>query len=303
MTGFYWLASYPKSGNTWLRLALRSLRHGGSPVDFSKEESWIPNGAAREPFDQTLDIESSDLSAIETEILRPRFYEFLARSGDEPILRKIHDAYVPTAAGEPLFPPAVTSGVVYIVRDPRDVAVSFAHHRRSSIDNTIGVMQNPAAAMAYRAGDLAEQLRQRLLTWSGHVESWLDAPHLRRLVLRYEDMLASPFDSLARTASFLGWEADPAAVAGAVEATRFQRLKAEESRHGFRENPVGEGAFFRRGVAGGWRDTLSSEQVRRIERDHGRVMRRLGYPLTSANECAAEALLAQPYEPIDARSS
>ena len=274
MTGFYWLASYPKSGNTWLRLALRSLHGRGAPVDFTAEDTWIPMGASRALFDQLLEIDSSDLTNDEAEVLRPRFYEMLTHAATEPMLRKIHDAYVYTAEHEPLFPPAATQGVVYIVRDPRDVAVSYAHHCRSSVDRTIEVMRNPTAAIA---GDDSRQLRQRLLSWSGHVESWLDAPALRLLLLRYEDMLAAPHEALARVASFLDWKVNSHSVAAAVEATRFEKLKSEEQRHRFFENPSGSGSFFRRGIAQGWRDSLTAEQVQRIEQDHGCVMERLGY--------------------------
>ncbi|MFX4369970.1 hypothetical protein ABTA37_19770, partial [Acinetobacter baumannii] len=89
-------------------------------------------------------------------------------------LLKVHDAWLPTAAGEPLFPPEATAGVVCIVRDPRDVAVSLAHHLAVPIDAAIAMMADPDAQLARVERGLPLQLRQRLSTWSGHVEGWLD---------------------------------------------------------------------------------------------------------------------------------
>jgi hypothetical protein len=62
-----------------------------------------------------------------------------------------------------------------------------------------------------------------------------------------------------------------------VDAVRFDRLRAAEDQDGFVERQPGMDRFFRRGIAGGWRDSLSPEQIARIESDHGTMMRRLGY--------------------------
>jgi aryl sulfotransferase len=277
MSGFFWLASYPKSGNTWVRLALRSLQNNGAPVDFSDDSGWAPNAAWRHTFDEALHVESSDLTAEEAENLRPRLHEQLARVARAPMVMKVHDAWTMTAAREPLFAPALTLGAVYIVRDPRDVAVSHAAHLGQSFENTISAMANPGACAADAKNRLEPQLRQRLLTWSGHVESWLDAADIRVLTVRYEDMLARPIDTLGRIVAFLEWDASAEAVASAIEATRFEKLKQQEDLYGFRERTGRSSRFFQRGVSGGWRDLLAPELAERIQRDHGRVMARLEY--------------------------
>lgn len=280
MTGFYWLASYPKSGSTWLAMALRSIYGGGQPVDFTNENILFPQAASREAFDRTLAIESSDLTSEEDECLRPRLYETLAQQATAPLIRRVHAAFVRTGAGEHMFPPKLTLGVVYIVRDPRDVAVSYAHYMDGNIDRAVEAMRNPSAAIGALSGALSPLLRQRLLTWSGHVESWLNA-YLPLVLLRYEDMLARPAETLSIAASFLGWNTDPKIINATVEATRFDRLQAQEQSHGFEARLSRSSPFFRRGVAGGWTDSLTPNQVRQIERDHSRVMTRLGYTLTT----------------------
>lgn len=284
MNGYYWLTSYPKSGSTWLTLALSSVYRGGEAVRFADDNILFPQAASRDIFDQALCIESSDLTPQEDEALRPRLYELLARDAAEPMIRRVHSAFVQTEAGEHLFPPDLTLGVIYIVRDPRDVAVSYAHYMSAETTLAIEAMRNPAAAIGSGAAVLSPLLRQRLLTWSSHVESWLDAG-LRLLLIRYEDMLANPAETLARAAAFLSWNVDAQVISAAAEATRFERLQSQEEQHGFESRLVRSGPFFRRGIAGGWRESLTADQIRQIERDHARVMKRLGYQVTSEEAC------------------
>lgn len=278
MSGFFWLASYPKSGNTWLRLGLQSLGNNGKPPDFTDRNGFAPIANARRAFDSHLDVESSDLTEDEAATLRPRLYETEARIAGEPLLRKVHDAWTPTSAGEPLFPPAVTLGTLYIVRDPRDVVVSLADHMGMPLDKAVAFLGDPKATLSPSRRRANTQLPQRLLTWSTHVESWLDAPGPPApLLLRYEDMLNDPAAALLRAARHMGWDVTPEAAAKAAAATRFDALRAAEERHGFHERSPKANRFFRSGIAGGWRDKLTATQAAQIERDHGTVMARLGY--------------------------
>lgn len=274
--GFYWLASYPKSGNTWLRLALLSLCSGGIALDFATLGRFAPVASDREAFEAVLGLESADLTPAEILALRPRQYEEEARLANGPLLRKVHDAWIRVPTGEPLFPPSCTRGAVYLVRDPRDVAISFAHHNGMELDRAIAHLNRPDATLgaALQGG---QQIGQRLLSWSGHVASWLDESGLSPLLLRYEAMLDDPAGSLAAAAAHLGIAAPADAIERAVAASRFERLQAEEDRVGFREKPLAAPRFFRRGIAGGWQTELSPAQAGAIEQAHGPMMARLGY--------------------------
>lgn len=277
MNGFYWLASYPKSGNTWLRLFLEHLLSHGADFDLNHLRAGIHNAAVRQTFDRLLDMPSSELTEDEITRARPRQFELEAAASPQPLLRKVHDAWRLTSAGEPLFPPALTRGVIYLVRDPRDVAASLAHHIGKSIDDTIERMNRPAACMEQSRQRVASQLPQLLTTWSGHVSSWQAVP-VPRLLLRYEDMLADPFHSFSQVVRFLGYtDISPARIHASLEAVRFDRLQSMENRSGFAEKPMQAERFFRRGIAGGWQDSLTPEQARRITTDHGDKMRQLGY--------------------------
>ena len=278
MSGFYWLASYPKSGNTWMRLFLESLLTDGKTPDINKLTLGINNVANRDLFDCILDIESSEL--IDEEILkaRPAQYEIEAREAKAPLIRKVHDAWRFTPSGVPLFPPELTLGAIYLVRDPRDVALSFAHHASWTVDRTIKFMADPEAELESSNSRITSQLAQKVGSWSMHCQSWLDAP-IPKLLLRYEDMVSDPLAGFSEVASFLRIETEQENVESAIAAVHFDRLRKFEEAYGFSEKPPGMEHFFRKGVLGGWKESLNKEQIARIEADHGAVMKKLGYLL------------------------
>lgn len=278
MSGFYWLASYPKSGNTWLRLALDSYRQGGAMPDFSQKLNFAPVASSRRRFDELLAVASSDLLPGEVLTWRPRMYELQAAEAREPLFNKVHDAWRLTPDGEPLFPAAITLGVVYVVRDPRDVVLSLAGHASFSVDRAIDYLLDEATILCDQQSGLKDQLPQWLGSWSQHVLSWIDLPDpWRPLLIRYEDMLLAPQESLARVVEYCGWQLDAERLEQALAATRFDRLQAAEARHGFSERPRRATRFFREGRAGGWREQLSDTQLRRLEEATEPLRARLGY--------------------------
>jgi aryl sulfotransferase len=276
VSGAIWLASYPKSGNTWARFALRSLQGGGEQVGLDDIGSFAIWNVSHSLMDRWLEVETNHLTADEVESVRPDYHASYF-GGPEVRPCKVHDAWGLTADGRALFDASFTHAAIYLLRDPRDVAVSWARFMGHSIDNSIARLGNPRAEINPDQARGKSQFRQRLGTWSAHVLSWVDVSGLDPVVVRYEDMLADPADALRRMAARIGWTANEAAVAGAVAATRFDRLAELERRHGFVERADRTERFFRSGTAGGWRDVLTPAQAGRIERDHGEVMARFGY--------------------------
>ena len=272
-----WLASYPRSGNTWVRALLTNYLGGGeTPASINA----LAGGSAfrsRELFDEELGVSSSDLTP--EEILRHRalLHELLAADLPRPAFVKVHDAFLRTAEGVPLFPPAVTLGAVYVVRNPLDVAVSYARFWNWPLARGVAELNDPAAALARSAKRLHDVLPEPLSTWSGHVTSWLDQREFPVQVVRYEDLLADPAAALAAVLRFAGIEPDDRRVARAVGHARFDTLRAQEERSGFHEKPPTARLFFRAGRAGAWREALSREQVRTLVDAHAPLMERFAY--------------------------
>lgn len=272
-----WLASYPKSGNTWFRAFLTALLNPGSTdIDINNlHQTTI--ASSRQLFDEMTGIASSDLEQEEIDRLRPLVYLQNARESEEVLYHKVHDAWTLLPDGQPLFPPEVTRAALYFIRNPLDVAVSFAHHLNTSLEKTIAILNNPEYAFCQRTDRLHNQLRQRLLTWSGHVKSWVDDSGLPVLVMRYEDMKARPAETFSRAADFIGLHYSPAEIVAALDRASFARLQQQEAEKGFSEKNARSGSFFRKGAVGDWKNVLSAAQVERVTQAHREVMERFGY--------------------------
>lgn len=275
MSGLHLIASYPRSGNTWVRAVLTALMRGDGSLDINALEG--PIASDRSFFDNALEIETSDLLPDEERRLRPLAYRAVLTSGKSfPI--KTHDAWLPApGAAEPPFPREAVGAVVLIVRDPRDVAPSLATYYGTTIDEAIAWMAQSRLSLGNSRDGLRPQLPQLVSSWSAHTASWLGSG-LNLTRVRYEDLLAAPLPTFAGIARAFGQSAPPDLLASAIDAGRFDRLKAAEIREGFRESsPAAPNRFFGAGTAGGWRQRLTAAQANRILRDHGAMMRDLGY--------------------------
>jgi len=301
-----WLASYPKSGNTWFRMLLGNLSaKDDTPADINDLPERGGIASARAPFDHLLLIDSGLLTLDEVDNLRPRVYEELARgeedeenddenggpqSADQIRFVKVHDAYTLTSKGEPLLAGVRgAEAAILIVRDPRDIASSQAHHNNTTLDQAIDLLTDSVPDIAFRSDRQQQQFRQRLNGWSGHALSWLQQTDIPVHLVRYEDLKRDTVGVFKQALAFAGHEATDEAIARAVRLAEFEKLQAQEREKGFREapKPWAGRIFFRRGEAGAWRADLTREQVDRIEAAHAPMMRRLGYELASESKGAA----------------
>ena len=270
--GHFLIASYPKSGNTWVRCLLASLLSGGQPPDLNQLTALCPIASSRKWLEGLVGIPTGELNAAEILEARNEAYLLAARTAPGTLYLKTHDAWSPH-----LFPPSATCGIVHVVRDPRDVAPSFAHHGGISIDRTIRQMASAGLIVSQSLRKWRPQADQAIGSWSEHVQSWLNQTASPSLLLRYEDLRADPLAQTARLAAFLGIEHDSALLGRAVAACDFRLLQAMEQRSGFAEKPPRSGQFFRQGEANAWHRALTPEQAGRVAGEHGAVMQSLGY--------------------------
>lgn len=278
MANFYWLASYPKSGNTWMRILLSNyLQDSDKPADIN-DLRGAPIATARVWFDEWAGIEASALDDTVIERLRPGVYRCMARSEQDTIYMKVHDAWGRTDRGEGLFPADATAGVIYIIRNPLDMAASCANHWGISIEKSVERLCNPEYAISRSLGGLSDQLRQFLGSWSSHVVSWVDNSCLPVHLVRYEDLRSDTHFYFGEVLRFCGLSLDMKRIKCAVEFSDFSELQRQEKNNNFCERPSNAlGQFFRRGQSGAWREELSSDQVQRLIDVHGETMRRFGY--------------------------
>lgn len=274
MPGILWLASYPKSGNTWMRAFLANLiLDAAEPLPLKRIGEVCPSEPAEMWFQPLCDRPASELSAEQVAGLRQKAQERVVSLNKNIVPMKTH-SYFGEDYGQAIFSMKATFGAIYILRDPRDVVLSAADHFGKSLDEMIDKMADPASLAAPMAGSIVHELTS---SWSNHVESWTKWNHPGIYVLRYEDMLADPLDQFGRVARHFGISTDRARIRKAVEFSSFKQLQRLEADHGFVERSVHSERFFRSGRSGSWRDKLTPEQVRRIEQDHGAQMKRYSY--------------------------
>jgi aryl sulfotransferase len=275
--GLILLSSYPKSGNTWARAIFEQLRRGpGWKFSINEMRHGYYGFTRRALFDAIAPVNAADLFADEVDDMLPHIFRTLAAESPEQIIVKVHDDARRTKSGEWLYPPDVVSSVIYLVRHPFDVAVSFANHMSLTLPNAVALMQD-GEAMSDLTDELALPLPQHLGSWTSNIESWLDNSPYAVTFARYEDLHHNPIVEFTRLASAAGLPATQEDIVRAVAATQFDRLQREEEDSGFRERPPTSSTFFRSGKPKSWEGILDDALRDRLVRDHGPMMERLGY--------------------------
>ena len=262
-----WLASFPKSGNTWIRSL---LAHYFSPLgkapDINNLRQFTTADVRQDFYDKAAGGKYSGRSVEDWIKVRPQALRLIAASKPGTHFVKTHCQPV-VYLGTHLIPPEVTVGAIYIVRNPFDVAQSFARHVSEDIDTAIDRMSNPDNFMGTDTG-----VFDALGRWDDHVTAWTSAEGLPRYVLRYEDMLDKPAKVVQGVLDFMSVKVDRPKLAKAISATRFDKLKKHEEKHGFRERPDGMQSFFAKGKSGSWRKDLTLEQVARLHDEFGDIL-------------------------------
>lgn len=268
-----WLASYPKSGNTWVRL-FHCAYEDPDNFDMNRRPPWHRQDIASYVYKYVSPVEIDELSEAEMYALRPATLVWFCRVADNfghPMYLKTHCANA-LADKMPIIPKTFTESALVIVRDPRDVAVSFADHLGKTVDEALDLMDDDSAILHKET-----KIIQPLMSWSSNVESWLLETPYSKFVLRYEDLLSDPEKWFEEILKFYELDFDKGRFKSALDMTTFSALKKREDEVGYGTKSEHQERFFRVGKSGYWKDTLTDEQVMRIETKHGEIMKKVGY--------------------------
>lgn len=277
MKNIIWLVSYPKSGNTWFRMFLANyLKKSKEPLILDEIESANIASSSLD-FENIINLNPFELTADEVDLYRPSIYKTLSEEAKEEgkiIYKKVHDAYTLNIKDEPIFPEDASICAIYFVRNPLDVCTSFANHSAEKIQNTVNFILNEKASLA---GKRNGQLRQILMSWSNHVESWRNQNRIRTHFVRYEDMLQKSTETFGGIIHYLGLDYDKECLEQSIRFSDFNRLQQMEQEKGFKEKAQVCNNFFWKGKIGTYKDYLSKEQVEKIVGYNNQTMREFGY--------------------------
>lgn len=254
-----WLGSYPKSGNTWTRVFLaNAFMPPGEAPDINHLRRFTTADVRQDFFDRAAGRPFRAETVDAWLAMRPKALRLIAASKPGHHFVKTHSK-IGRLRGVDLIDPAVTAAGVYILRNPFDVAPSYARHMGIDIDRAIDMMADPMALTTSDSG-----ICEIIGRWDEHVESWTEAEGLPLHVMRYEDMSADPERAFRGLLTFLGAKVPDGVLRRAIRAASFDTLKKQEAAKGFIERPPQMEAFFAKGQAGAWRQDLTPAQVGRI---------------------------------------
>lgn len=269
-----WLVSYPKSGSTWVRAFLGNfIRDNAGPIDINSELVASPFHLDRHLFDEHTGLASADLLRKELDHHRYEFHIDLPDFFTGTFFSKVHDAYLGRWSKSPIFPADVDVRAIYILRNPLDIVLSYAHHNNTTHDATIAWMNNPYALLSRGEAAFPEYLG----VWSQHVRGWTQQTAIKTLVLRFEDLIADPYGSFSNMLAFSDLPAQPEHIERCIAYSSFEVLKNQEASAGFKDRQYTAKSFFREGRAGQGFDALNRDQIDRVYADHGELMDQFGY--------------------------
>ena len=268
-----WLTSYPKSGNTWVRAFLGNYLGAnlGNSIDNIGKIKSFPK---KKQFENNVDEKILKGDGFEI------FKYFIAaqniiNKNNKFHIIKTHNFHGSVKNSE-FSNKKNTAGLIYIVRDPRSVAVSYAYHEDISFEQSIDQMLNEN-----RIATNDKFYFEARSSWRGHLLSWLGSPY-PKLLIKYEDLKKDPFHNFELILKFINQFLDKKIdinsekIEKIIKISSFESLSQLENEIGFKEK-LGKTNFFRKGDIDEWKNVLSKEMIKKIEEKFNKEMKELNY--------------------------
>lgn len=268
-----WLASYPKSGNTWTRLFLANyLMNAQEPVPINQAHRFAVGDAVVKMYNRVAGREIDPQNLSLSLRLRDGVLRGIVANNADVNFVKTHNARVAPEKIE-LIPDRYTRSAIYIIRNPLDMVLSYARH--------YGITQEDAANKICHPdnGNLPTEtsVAQYLSTWEFHVKSWMAYAPWKRLIVRYEDLLDDPETHFGKVLDLVGVPVDTERLQRAIRFSSFDELARQEEEQGFIERPEQSEKFFGKGQKDQWKTDLDPALAEMIRAKMGETMKRYGY--------------------------
>ena len=275
-----WLASYPKSGNTLLRSLLSSYFYSSDGSFTFKNLEKISQ------FPLTSHLMSIGVNIDNEEDVFKNFINaqnLINQDKGKIKFFKTHSSLSQTYESN-FTDLRNTLGTIYIVRDPRNVVTSFAHHYSMSIDQATDVMIDKNRFM----DKTPKNCRVFLGSWSFNYNSWKNLQkHNKYLLIKYEDLISKKKNVLLKIFKYLDFlglktNLDMIKLNKAIKTTQFEDMKKKEENEVFYEALIDTNTgkrknFFNLGPKNDWRKLLDKRIKDKIEKNFEKEMIELGY--------------------------
>ena len=274
-----WLASYPKSGNTWIRMFLKSYLKKDDEI-FDINNFNLSSHIERFPNIKYLEDAQIDYLNFDEIIKNSVLLQQKINLKNQPTIFKTHSALY-NIKGYKFTDLQNSAGVIYVVRDPRDIVISYSHHMSLSIDDTIDLMTNSTSGELHTYKN--KSFRITIMgSWSDNFNSWKNFKKINPLIIKYEDLKIKPLIQYEKIVDYLEklkvTTKNLKKIYAAIEDTDFEKLKKAENKDGFIEKPKDSKIdFFRKGTTNQWVDILKKDQIYKIENKFYNEMKELGY--------------------------
>ena len=290
----FWISSFPKSGNTLLRSILVSLffsNNGNFSLDKLKNINQFEKTAHVYKNKNIFGDDYKNINNISV------FYKYLVKLQSRKLLKLDHDfiffkshSGLFEIGGNPFTIQDNCRGIIYMVRDPRDICISWSKHLGISIDKTIENMTNFVASSQWEEPKQKRYFEEKnrpkylLSSWDKHVLSWTSLKwNLPIMIIKYEDLVYKKKEKILELISFFNenynfkFDNIEIKLQNILATTEFEKLKKEELETGFIESANNN--FFSVGKKNQWKEILNQEQVEKIENKFSMVMKKFDYKL------------------------
>ncbi len=269
-----WIASYPKSGNTWIRALISYYLYSQKEEFDFKLLKKIPKFIQRKfiaPVGNLDKIEKNPITISE-------FWEsaqIRLNLDNEIKFLKTHNACV-SYDGKWFTDKKNSAGYIYVVRDPRSVVCSYASHHNISLEKALKDLSNENQIGI----DTEDKMAELVSSWKINYQSWSKKKDYPGIIIRYEDLIDNTEKEFEKIIIFLKKilknDLDKKRIKKTINACKFTNLSKIENDFGFEES-INNNKFFRKGQKDSWKSELNSDLRKEIEKIFKHEMIALGY--------------------------
>jgi len=275
-----WIASYPKSGNTYIRSFLASYY-------FSKKGKFDFNLLMNIPQFPSIRFSQKDFlsfkEAAQNWIPNQKFFF----NKEKIFFLKTHNSLNKYDYTE-FTTDKETKGAIYVVRDPRNVITSMCHHYSLNLEQAFEKMSDQNASLSEKASNGDCSNFTYLGSWAEHYKSWKYNKKFKVLFIRYEDLKDSKEETFKKIINFVeelkgdkNEKFNENKFISSIRSTNFVNLKNKEANEGFGESYISKGGqkinFFNMGFKNNWKNLLPSNMVDKINKQFNEELKELGY--------------------------